>query len=151
MFGFLFSWFIGQWGPKSSCTKPKHSLTPGFLIPLLMSFPNSGTIPIITVLSQMAKMEELLSQHTFADSASYKNTLVLNNFLWCQLLPAPTFISATWSWAVTSPRKVLCSIRRPTEIATALNFRLLVCCAVIQGGRVYEPVVFVEEASCKSR
>ena len=36
MFGFLFSWFIGKWGQKISCTKPKHCLTPGFLIHLLL-------------------------------------------------------------------------------------------------------------------
>ena len=33
--GFLFSWFTGQWGPKSSCPKPKHCLTPGSLMPLI--------------------------------------------------------------------------------------------------------------------
>ena len=34
MFGFLFSWIKGQWGPKISCTKTQKLSNSGFLIPL---------------------------------------------------------------------------------------------------------------------
>ena len=37
MFWFLFSWFIGRWGPKISCTKTQTFPNLGFLIPLIMS------------------------------------------------------------------------------------------------------------------